>query len=267
MHLVPLALGVLAILIGIAMIAFGIPINEFGTGNTLIAAGTTAVVGGFILLGLWVAVLQLQRLLGVLEPRTTRTAPGRGAAAAQDSERARRQVQAESAGLAPFREPLLAPAQAPDREPTSASESEQPAEGPGWLPAEREPEPTVRERGSGDERLGTREEGSSWELFAPSRPSSPARERSFDAIWPSERPAREGREAAQPGDRGRAEERIPDQGPVSAAGSQPATILKSGVINGMAYTLYTDGSIEAELPQGTLRFGSLDELRDYLGNT
>jgi hypothetical protein len=93
MHLVPLALGVVAILIGIAMVAFGIPINEFGTGNTLIAAGTTAIVGGFILLGLWAAVLQLQRLLGVLEPRATRTAPGRDAAAALDSARARRQVQ------------------------------------------------------------------------------------------------------------------------------------------------------------------------------
>jgi hypothetical protein len=265
MHLVPLALGVLAISIGVAMVAFGIPINEFGTGNTLIAAGTTAIVGGFILVGLWAAVLQLQRLLGVLEPHSTRAALGRGAVAAPDSQRARRPVQAESAGFAPFREPLLAPEQAPDRGPASAPESEQPAERTGWLPPQTEPDPTVRARASGDERIATREEESSWELFAPSRPSSPARERSFDAIWPSERPAREGREAAQPGDRARAEERSPEQAPASAAGSQPATILKSGVINGMAYTLYTDGSIEAELPQGTLRFGSLDELRDYLG--
>lgn len=263
MHLIPLALGVLAISIGIAMVAFGIPINEFGTGNTLIAAGTTAIVGGFILLGLWAAVLQLQRLLGVLEPHSTRT--GRGAAAAADSQRTRRQVQAEGAGFAPFREPLLAPEQPLDREPASAPELEQPAERTSWLPPQTEPEPTVRARASSDERLATREEESSWELFAPSRPSSPPRERSFDAIWPSERPAREGREATQPGDRGRAEERGPAQAPASAAGSQPATILKSGVINGMAYTLYTDGSIEAELPQGTLRFGSLDELRDYLG--
>src|SRR5437868_14711916 len=104
MHLLPLALGIVAILVGIAMVAFGIPINELGTGNTLIAAGTTAIVGGFILLGLWVAVLQLQRLLGALEPRTTRTAPGRGAAAPLESERARRQVQAERTRLAPIRE-------------------------------------------------------------------------------------------------------------------------------------------------------------------
>jgi hypothetical protein len=45
---------------------------------------------------------------------------------------------------------------------------------------------------------------------------------------------------------------------------RPIAILKSGVIDGMAYTLYTDGSIEAELPQGTMRFASIDELRLHL---
>jgi hypothetical protein len=48
---------------------------------------------------------------------------------------------------------------------------------------------------------------------------------------------------------------------------RPIAILKSGVIDGMAYTLYTDGSIEAELPQGTMRFGSIDELRAHLEDT
>ena len=32
----------------------------------------------------------------------------------------------------------------------------------------------------------------------------------------------------------------------------------------MGYTLYVDGSIEAELPQGTLRFASINELRSHL---
>ena len=32
----------------------------------------------------------------------------------------------------------------------------------------------------------------------------------------------------------------------------------------MAYTLYSDGSIEAQLPQGTLRFGSITALRDHI---
>lgn len=45
---------------------------------------------------------------------------------------------------------------------------------------------------------------------------------------------------------------------------KPVTILKSGVIDGMAYTLYTDGSIEAQLPNGLMRFASIDDLRTYL---
>jgi hypothetical protein len=50
--------------------------------------------------------------------------------------------------------------------------------------------------------------------------------------------------------------------PVEAPHS--ATILKSGVVDGMAYTLYADGSIEATLPHGTVRFGSIAELRAHI---
>ena len=56
----------------------------------------------------------------------------------------------------------------------------------------------------------------------------------------------------------------------SAEAERPAeeprnvAILKSGVVDGMGYTLYVDGSIEAELPQGTLRFASINELRQHL---
>jgi hypothetical protein len=42
------------------------------------------------------------------------------------------------------------------------------------------------------------------------------------------------------------------------------TVLKSGVVDGMAYTLYSDGSIEAQLPEGTMRFASIDALRAHL---
>ncbi len=62
--------------------------------------------------------------------------------------------------------------------------------------------------------------------------------------------------------------------PGAAHGSSPATIepaaaapvsaLKSGVVEGMAYTLYSDGSIEAQLPQGKLRFGSITALRNHI---
>ena len=39
---------------------------------------------------------------------------------------------------------------------------------------------------------------------------------------------------------------------------------KSGVVDGMAYSLYSDGSIEAQMPEGLMRFASIDELRAHL---
>ena len=57
-----------------------------------------------------------------------------------------------------------------------------------------------------------------------------------------------------------------DQEPEEEA-PRTVAILKSGVVDGMGYTLYVDGSIEAELPQGTLRFASINELRSHLEKT
>ena len=51
-----------------------------------------------------------------------------------------------------------------------------------------------------------------------------------------------------------------------AAHAAPVSVLKSGVVEGMAYTLYSDGSIEAQLPQGTLRFDSISALRSHIEN-
>ena len=48
---------------------------------------------------------------------------------------------------------------------------------------------------------------------------------------------------------------------------EPVSVLKSGVVEGMAYTLYSDGSIEAQLPQGMVRFGSISALRNHIENT
>jgi hypothetical protein len=42
------------------------------------------------------------------------------------------------------------------------------------------------------------------------------------------------------------------------------TVVRSGIIAGMAYTLYSDRSIEAELPAGTVRFNSLAELQEHV---
>lgn len=48
------------------------------------------------------------------------------------------------------------------------------------------------------------------------------------------------------------------------AGEPSVTVLKAGVIGGMAFKLFSDGSIEADLPDGTLRFSSLQELRNHV---
>jgi hypothetical protein len=59
----------------------------------------------------------------------------------------------------------------------------------------------------------------------------------------------------------------PSAPPPPPAGSETApgvTVIKSGVVDGMAYSLYSDGSIEAQMPEGMLRFASLDALRAHL---
>lgn len=68
-------------------------------------------------------------------------------------------------------------------------------------------------------------------------------------------PARERAVTALPGI-------APDARPEDAP--EPVTVLKSGIVDGMAYTLYSDGSIEAQLPQGMLRFGSISDLRAHI---
>jgi hypothetical protein len=52
--------------------------------------------------------------------------------------------------------------------------------------------------------------------------------------------------------------------PAAAPNSPATTVYRSGVIDGMAYSLFMDGSIEAELPQGKVKFASVDELQKYL---
>ena len=58
-----------------------------------------------------------------------------------------------------------------------------------------------------------------------------------------------------------------DDEPAQTDEPRSVAILKSGVVDGMGYTLYVDGSIEAELPQGTLHFASINELRSHLEKT
>jgi hypothetical protein len=49
-----------------------------------------------------------------------------------------------------------------------------------------------------------------------------------------------------------------------AAPQEIPRIVKSGLIEGMPYTLYSDGSVEAEMPHGIMRFGSVGEWRAHM---
>jgi hypothetical protein len=103
-----------------------------------------------------------------------------------------------------------------------------------------------------------------------SKPARPAPE-SFEAFWPPDgRPGRLPSVAPEKQSGADQVERqadpLPERRaePPAAAEPRTAAVLKSGVVDGMAYTLYADGSIEAKLPHGTVRFGSITELRAHI---
>jgi len=98
-------------------------------------------------------------------------------------------------------------------------------------------------------------------LRAP-QPRSPSSTNHFDTVWPPE-----ARSAKRP--MAEAPATAPEPPPLTALEPpiEPVAILKSGVVDDMAYTLYVDGSIEAELPTGTIRFASINELRDHLAKS
>lgn len=96
----------------------------------------------------------------------------------------------------------------------------------------------------------------------------------FDSAWPSSRlesdkgrqdsPLPRNERSTPPSDHDAPEpvrERF--QSPRRADASS-VTIVKSGVVDSMAYSLYSDGSIEAQMPEGMVRFASIDELRAHL---
>ncbi len=97
----------------------------------------------------------------------------------------------------------------------------------------------------------------------PAEPAEPP-PASFDDAWP--KPER-GRQGDIPPQRrsGRPPPAPEADGAPTRNGDQSAvTVLKSGVVDGMAYSLYSDGSIEAQMPEGMMRFASIDELRAHL---
>jgi len=287
--------GAIAVVVGAVLVGFGIPINEFGFGNTLIISGVTVVVGGLIIVGLGVVVSQLQRLneamasqvpirasrpLDMFEP-TSRPAPPvpfqpktKADAGLReqhaDDHRMGSSIPIEEIPAASFAPTLHNPYEPPVTVDDDVSLSPQ---HPMFVPA-----PTAADFDKSLHHESRQEPAldSGWRSALPPSASAQTRQPQtgyFDAMWPAEdRPAAKPsepkfesppREAAAP------PASHPDpKAPKPRHGNKPRTvaILKSGVVDGMGYTLYVDGSIEAELPQGTLRFGSINELRSHLEN-
>ena len=109
-------------------------------------------------------------------------------------------------------------------------------------------------------------------LFRSKPARAASRRENFDAVWSPETRSGKGFEnesySAAEASPAPAEHVIAteDRGPKTTPLEQPHAnaILKSGVVDGMAYTLYRNGSIEAKLPHGTVKFGSIAELRAHI---
>ena len=255
-------IGGIAVMAGAAMVAYGIPINEFSFGNTMIVAGTTLGTGGIIVIALAVTVAQLRRL-------ADRLGEGAGLAAEQAFE--------APAGRIPF-PPKTRPVEPPPVEPAEPEPAfAAPASAPHF------PEPAAEEYAAAsfaptlpnpEANLETPPAAQETAEPPPPPPPEPSfAPPDFEAMWPPPPPPPPPRGAeakpdvdAIPDLAMEPEPEPPHETPVAAAGEapQPVAILKSGVVDGMGYTLYVDGSIEAELPQGTVRFASIDELRAHL---
>lgn len=294
MTLALLIAGIFAVVAGLLSILFGFSVREFSLGSPLIISGTIAVCSGLLLAGLYVVVAELKgiahRLAGApSEVRVRPVLPGlaaSGPGVAAPGAAMPEPMPASAARLETRMEPAPpAPAAGPPPWQSEAAARERPrAEAPPEPEAPTPPAPEASRRrnllfASTSRKERERAEAKVTDGAPPQLPAEPsealdAPPASFDDAWPKpdrmrapEPPAALRRppprspstfaEAAPPP----APEPPPPPRPV---GQAPVTVLKSGIVDGMAYSLYSDGSIEAQMPEGMMRFASIDELRSHL---
>jgi len=272
---------------GLLAIGLGIPVKEFSFGNTLIVTGAVVACTGLILLGMSMVVRELRSIAARLVHSEW------AGTSAHPSPATIRSPAGESDGLAAADHPDLAASGA--YPPPSAPWLEEPAardrnrnEPYSPEPGETAPAPKSRrnlmfssssrrerERAKGREADQSTAEAHSAPAVAP--PAAPASESAspakFEDAWPKSERQRPSETASQR--RGGRAPTTFSEGSTAAPGDErkrpgaseaqpPITVLKSGVVDGMAYSLYSDGSIEAQMPEGMMRFASIDELRAHL---
>ena len=285
MTLALLIAGIFAVVAGLLSILFGFSVREFSLGSPLIVSGTIAVCSGMLLAGLYVVVVELKgiarRLAGASsEVRVRPVLPGlaaSGPALAVPGGAAPEPMPAAAARMEGRIEPPPAPAAGPPPWQSEAAARERPrVEAPPELEAPTPPEAPRRrnllfastsrkERERADAKTP---DGASPPHAEPGEAADipPA---SFDAAWPKPDRMRppEPPSARRPPPRSPstfAETTPPAPEPPPPVEQPPVTVLKSGIVDGMAYSLYSDGSIEAQMPEGMMRFASIDELRAHL---
>jgi hypothetical protein len=282
MVFVMLVAGIGLVLAGLLAIGFGIPIKEFSTGNTLIIAGVMGVCTGAIMLGLWMAVRELRniaRRLGNGVPEALPVAAARDSAPAGGGFPAAEQP-GGSGPFAPAAPPAFSPAAPPPWQNEAVLRDHPIPE-----PMHPEPPPSAKPKrnllfSSTSRKERERAQGRTGEALPPDLLSSDLRSKPptvppvetaepqpepFDDAWPRAermRPA----DIPSPRRSGRMPPTLAEAngGPAHAEDEPEVTVLKSGIVDGMAYSLYSDGSIEAQMPEGMMRFASIDELRAHL---
>jgi hypothetical protein len=261
---VSLIAGIGLLLIGLVAVGFGIPVKEFSFGNTLILVGAVAACTGMLVLGLGAVIRELKNIARQLGP-AAELRPGSGTRPAALGDQApedggflfgRDQPAPQHADSAP---PPWPEAGSRDRvpEPVKAAAAVKPRRNLLFSSSSR------RER----------EQARAAEVPPPAPESGEARLAIYEDTWPQSersradlasqrRPSRSPSTFAEAGAGAASADRFPPA--ARQEEPPPVTVLKSGVVDGMAYSLYSDGSIEAQMPEGMMRFTSIDELRSHL---
>ena len=289
MMVVLLIAGLGLVLAGLLTVGFGVQL-DLSLGNTLILAGAITACTGMILLGIWMVVRELKNIARRLdagvapESRPGTTLEDRGFLFSRDQPAAENAGNAEPAAPSPSPLPWHGEAASRDRVRDDVPSAPEPVEAAPALKPRRNLLFSSSSRKERERAQARTTEPSAADLrpasSGPASPASPPPSESsevppatFDDAWP--KPERSRAVDSPPRRSGRAPSTfteadlaVPaaDRYPPAARSEDqpPVTVLKSGVVDGMAYSLYSDGSIEAQMPEGMMRFASIDELRAHL---
>lgn len=272
--IVLLVAGAVVLCAGALAIVFGIPIKEFSFGNTMILCGTVVSSAGIVLIGLGLHAREMRQLSRRFGARAMR----------EEAEVAEIMV-AEVPPPAPVMPEGPRPApRAPGNSDFLFSRDEPPAPSPEQefdfplptrAPLPPLPEPPAPERPKRDFLFSSRRRKAAAPENAPDADAPPLEDALFERPWSqSDNPGPETDFAAEPRHPLRSPRRFtppparreePPRREQSLRREPPeVSVVKSGVVDSMAYSLYSDGSIEAQLPEGMVRFESIDELREHL---